>query len=352
MAQIIFRLIGNKHPQSWTLPINGATAVKPGTRQSKLINYYKGNDSIFTEDVLAENKEIKPSKIPAFVLNEIVGKTELKVNETDTNLIQLLKSHSWFGKKYDIFTLEKESEDALKEYDLKLKAAELVKDLTDIELRSKAMVVFGIEAMHWQLTVANHKLKELAFNKPEDIISKLESKNFESQYIAAQAFVEGIVKNNLGQTKVIWSDTEETIITLAVGEKGNIKLGEFLNNGSDQALSTMQVIAQKLGVEDKNIPTSTSKENSIVLLEKDKEIEKLKSELASKEKDTSKDDLIAELQAKLAEVKSIKEDEVVKTETTELTLEEAQAKFFEKFGKEPGPRYKNDIEYIKAELNK
>ncbi|KZE74352.1 hypothetical protein AV926_17665 [Myroides marinus] len=353
MAQIIFRLIGNKQPQSWSLPINGATAVKPGTRQSKLINYYKGNDSIFTEDVLAENKEIKPSKLPVFYKNDVTGKTELRVNETDTNLIQLLKAHSWYGKKYEIYSLEKESENALAEYDLKLKAADLVKDLDDLELRSKAMVVFGLHAMQWQIPVANHKLKEMAFNNPKEIINKLEAKDFESQYISAQAYVEGIVKNNQGQTKVVWTDTEETILTLAVGEVGNIELGNFLNNGSDQAVNTLQAIAHKLGIDSNTTTASVSLDDSLIK-EKDAEIKRLQEQITQKEADTSKDDLIAQLQAQLAEAsKGGNEEIVVVPETSgDLTLEEAQAKYLDKFGKEVGPRFKNDIDWIKAELAK
>lgn len=356
MAQIIFRLIGNRQPQSWTLPISGATAIKPGTKQSKLINYYKGNDSIFTEDILAQNKEIKPSKIPAFYKNDITGKTELKVNETDTNLILLLKSHSWFGKKYEIYSLEKESENALAEYDLKLKAAGLVNELDDLELRSKAMVVFGIHAMQWQTSVANHKLKELAFNDPKKVISKLESIDFESQYIAAKAYIEGVVRNNSGQTKVIWADTEETIINLAVGELGNIKLGEFLNSNSDQSLSTMQAIAQKLGIgtqQEEQTPVNTISEKE--LRAKDAKLAELEIESASKLQ--AKDDEIAQLKAQLeaANKGSVQEINTPSTQTetankAEMTLEEAQAKYFEKYQKEPGPAHKNNLEWLKSKL--
>lgn len=352
MAQIIFRLIGNKQPQSWTLPIQGATAIKPGTKQAKLINYYKGNDSIFTEDVLAVNKEAQPSRIPAFYKNDITGRTELKVDESDVNLIQLLKSHSWYEKRYEIYSLEKESENALAEYDLKLKAAELVSNLEDLELRSKAMVVFGINAMQWQISVANHKLKELAFNDPMKVISKLESIDFEAQYIAAKAYVEGVVRNNSGQTKVIWADTEETIINLAVGEVGNIKLGEFLNSNTDQSLATMQTIAQKLGIgstDKSSAPVNSVSEKE--LRAKEDQIAKLAAESANKLQEKEKE--IAQLKAALEAAKQGGVQEIVQEQDPKvaMTLEEATAKYVEKFGKEPGPNVKNDLEWILRKLS-
>ena len=337
MAKIIFVLTTGRTPQTWDLPHINIMANKPGAGK-KFINYYPGEDSIYKEDVEGKNKDIKPSEIPLFEFNSATNKTELTVDESNTNLIMYLKAHPWFGRKYDITSETIESEKLLKGYELKEKAIDLVKHVSDLETKSKAMVVFGIQALHFEVKVAEAKLKQLAFEKPEFIIGKLSGVDYESQFISAQAYIQGIVKNNMGHTMVIWGDTEQPILTLAAGETGNIKLGNFLNNGSDQALITMQTIAQKLGIgiqqeEQPSVNAVSEKE----LQAKDDEIAQLKAQLEAATKGSVQEINTPSTQAET-------------TNKVEMTLEEAQAKYFEKYQKEPGPAHKNNLEWLKSKL--
>lgn len=333
MARITFVLTTGKNPQTWDIPYRMIMADKPG-HGKKFINYYQGEDSIYQEDVEGKNKDIKPSEIPLFEFNSGTNRTELSVDESNKNLVMYLKTHPWFGKKYTITSDTIESEKLLESYESKEKAIGMVKHVSDLETRAKAMVAFGIQALHFEVKVAEAKLKQTAFENPEFIIKKLSGVDFESQYIAAQAFIEGIVKNNMGHTMVVWGDTEQPLLTLAVGETGNIKLGEFLNNGSELALTTMQTIASKLGIGETK-PIIETPNTASILSEKDAEIERLKQALEAANKGA-----VQELVPT-----PVKEE----TETT-MTLEQAMEAYVKKFGKEPGPTVKNDLEWILKKL--
>lgn len=333
-------------PETWELPFNNIMAIKPGTGQKKFIGYYPGEDSVFKEDIEKVNKELKPMEIPVFEFNKATNRTQLTVENSNTNLITYLKLHPWFNKKYTITSDEIESQKVVDEYELKFKAATLVRSDDDLELRSKALVVFGLQAIHYDIATAKAKLQVEADKQPDFVINKLSGVDFESQYISAQAYVKGIVKNNHGQTAVIWGDTENVILLLAVGEIGNIKLGEFLNSNTDQSITTLQTIAQKLGVGVK----SDAPKNTIDTSVKDAEI------AALTEQSNYKDAEIERLKAALEAANNGSLHELTTTDTTdvnpdsEMTLEEATEKYIEKFGKEPGPTVKGDLEWILKKL--
>jgi hypothetical protein len=327
------------NPTSWSVKQNGLMIEKKGVGL-KFAAYFPGQDSIFVEDI--KNKDLKPQLIPAFEFNPSTNKTELTIPNTDVNLITLLKLHPHYGKKFEVFSEEIESERALSKYNNIEKALKLLESANDLEVKAKGVVVLGVDAMHYVPSVAMSKMKEVAFNNPTQVISKIEGIDYESQFIAAKAFIERIIKTNIGHTAVVWSDTENIITTLGTGEIGVEKLGRLLAQSNEQSYNMLQIISQKLGFETQSeaqtqsAPVNTVSEKK--LKEKDAEIEKLKAELEA------------------AKQKSIQEiNPPTQTESTEqtgsdeMTLEEATEKYIEKFGKEPGPTVKGNLEWI---LNK
>jgi hypothetical protein len=332
------------NPTSWNVKQKGLMIEKPN-EGLKFAAYYPGHDSIYVEDI--KNKDIVASLIPSFEFNPSSNRTELTVPNSDVNLIKLLKLHPHYGKKFEIFSEELESTKALSKYNQIEKALEYIKSDNDLEIRAKGVVVLGVDAIHYLPSVSLAKLKEKAFSNPEVVISKINGIDYEAQFISAQAYIQGVVKNNLGHTAIVWGDSENMISPLGTGEIGNEKLGRILAQNNEQSASMLQVIAQKLGVDSNTTIADTSKDDFLIK-EKDAEIKRLQEQISQKETDTSKDDLIAQLQAQLAEVSKGGNEET----SGDLTLEDAQAKYLEKFGKEVGPRFKNDIDWIKAELDK
>lgn len=341
-------------PTSWSVKQNGLMIEKKGVGL-KFAAYYPGQDSIFVEDI--KNKDLKPQLIPAFEFNPSTNKTELTVPNTDVNLITLLKLHPHYGKKFEIFSEEIESERALSKYNNIEKALKLIESANDLEVRAKGVVVLGVDAMHYLPTVAMAKLKELAFSNPTQVISKIEGMDYESQFIAAKAFIDKIVKTNLGHTAVVWSDTENLILTLGTGEIGVEKLARLLSQNNEQSYNMLQIISQKLGIgtqqEEHTLVNSVSEKE---LQAKDAKLAELETESASKLQ--AKDDEIAQLKAQLeaANKGSVHEINTPSTQAeatnkVEMTLEEATAKYIEKFRKEPGPNVKNDLEWILRKLS-
>ncbi|MGS4345082.1 hypothetical protein ACKUSY_05620 [Myroides odoratus] len=322
-------------PTSWSVKQNGLMIEKKGVGL-KFAAYYPGQDSIFVEDI--KNKDLKPQLIPAFEFNPSTNKTELTVPNTDVNLITLLKLHPHYGKKFEIFSEEIESERALSKYNNIEKALKLIESANDLEVRAKGVVVLGVDAMHYLPTVAMAKLKELAFSNPTQVISKIEGMDYESQFIAAKAFIDKIVKTNLGHTAVVWSDTENLILTLGTGEIGVEKLARLLSQNNEQSYNMLQIISQKLGIgtqqeEQPSVNAVSEKE----LQAKDDEIAQLKAQLEAATKGSVQEINTPSTQAETAN-------------KAEMTLEEAQAKYFEKYQKEPGPAHKNNLEWLKSKL--
>ncbi|QQU04235.1 hypothetical protein [Myroides odoratus] len=325
-------------PTSWSVKQNGLMIEKKGVGL-KFAAYYPGQDSIFVEDI--KNKDLKPQLIPAFEFNPSTNKTELTVPNTDVNLITLLKLHPHYGKKFEIFSEEIESERALSKYNNIEKALKLIESANDLEVRAKGVVVLGVDAMHYLPTVAIAKLKELAFSNPTQVISKIEGMDYESQFIAAKAFIDKIVKTNLGHTAVVWSDTENLILTLGTGEIGVEKLARLLSQNNEQSYNMLQIISQKLGIgtqqeeQTPSVPVNTVSEKE--LQAKDDEIAKLRAELEAANKGS-----VHEINTPSTQAEA--------TNKVEMTLEEATAKYIEKFNKEPGPTVKGDLEWILKKL--
>ncbi|MDR2223562.1 MAG: hypothetical protein LBE34_12660 [Flavobacteriaceae bacterium] len=328
------------NPTSWSVKQNGLMIEKKGVGL-KFAAYFPGQDSIFVEDI--KNKDLKPQLIPAFEFNPSTNKTELTIPNTDVNLITLLKLHPHYGKKFEVFSEEIESERALSKYNNIEKALKLLESANDLEVKAKGVVVLGVDAMHYVPSVAMSKMKEVAFNNPTQVISKIEGIDYESQFIAAKAFIERIIKTNIGHTAVVWSDTENIITTLGTGEIGVEKLGRLLAQSNEQSYNMLQIISQKLGFETQSeAQTQSAPVNDVSdqeLKEKDAEIEKLKAELE------------AVKQKSIQEINPPTQTESTEqTVTDEMTLEEATEKYIEKFGKEPGPTVKNDLEWILKKL--
>lgn len=343
----IFVLKG-KSPQSWGLKSKGLMIDKPGFGL-KHAGYFPGQDSIFVEDIHAKNKDLKPQEVPDFTFNPATNKTELVVNNSDKNLIELLTKHPWYSKRYEIFSEEIESEKALAQFELKEKALGLLKTTNSIEIKSMAMVVFGYDAYGWVENTALSKLKQLAFESPKKIIEKLESKDFESHYIASMAYILGIVKNSIGQNTVVWTSNEQTILSVAKGENGNEKLGDFLASKTNESHATLQEIYSRIEQKNSGISAFSNQEVAGVVLEKDAALAK-------------KDQVISEKDAEIERLKAMLsnqnlEDEGKVNEVSnvdgpkESTIEDLHQIYLNKFNTEVPNRFKNDRDWILTKIN-
>lgn len=233
--KVIFRLtIEGKTPSTWELPQTNVMGIKEG-KGKKFIDYYPGEDSCFVEDIQAKNKDLKPAKVPLFQFNSQSRQTELAVEESNLALINYLKTHPWFGIKFNVFSKEKEAKESLAEFENVEKALELIKESDEIKIKAIAMAVFGLSSFYKTEYQCAAELKAKAIKDPKVIIDAMTAPNYETKFVAGLALVSDVIKINTTHTAIVWKDNDGVILHIAQGENGLDKLTNFLTNESREA---------------------------------------------------------------------------------------------------------------------
>lgn len=332
MGKITFitTLSSGHQPNSWDLPQYHVMAIKPDAGK-KFIAYYKGEDTIYTEEMYIKNKDIKPSKIPSFEYNELHKRTELNVDDSDTNLVLYLKSHPWFGKKFNITNKELEANNKLSSFVKVEQALELIKEAGADEVKATAVAVLGFNYFSKTNAECTADLKERAFKNPDDIITTMKASDYEARYISSVAFCENIIESNPTSTAIVWADNKGIIIHVAKGENGMNKLAEFLNSNTAES----EAVLQEFGIR-------------VDKLKKQKADEKFDPSAVKKEL-SDKDKEIAELKAMLAANAGTPEPEEPKKEYN--TIEEAIAAYKEQKGEDVPVAKANNLNWIVKQLS-
>lgn len=239
MKQVVFRTKGIT-PLTWRIQQSSVFADKEGRLVE--INYFKGRKSIYVED----NEGVKPTLVPLFEFNDSRNQTELIVDAADKVLIEFLKNHGHFNKRFEIFSEEAEATKQLTRFEQIDLANEKVKDLQGSELIAMAMLVFGLDSLNKDEKLLKVELRKVAFDNPQAITNKTEKSNFENVHTGSLAIAAGIVKVNNTLTSIQWTDSNKEIISIAKGEEPIEKFGEFLSSNTDEAKLVLQSIGERL----------------------------------------------------------------------------------------------------------
>lgn len=350
MGKLIFRLtVEGKTPSTWELPQSNVMGIKEG-KGKKFMNYYPGEDSCFVEDIFAKNKDLKPGKVPLFKFNAQTGHTELPVDENNVALVNYLKTHPWFGKKFNIFSKDKQAREDLALFDNVEKALELIKESDENKVKATAMAVFGLNHFYKSFTQCAAELKSKAIKEPTVIIKAIEADDYETKYVAGLAFVSGIVTLNSTHTAVVWSDNDGVILHIAQGENGLDKLAEFLRKSSAESEILLQEFQARLDKKTANVSsdldvTAKLSEKDNLLSEKDRYIKELEEKLSQK---SSTKEVTTDTESAVTE--EGKEISGKDSSVDDMTLEEAQKAYVEKTGKQLAGPYKTNLEWIKKKL--
>jgi len=330
MAKVIFRVIGEEQPLTWTVPQGRVTAVKNEDGKSKgkkFINYYPGHDSVFTEDIT--NKDVTFTKVPEFTYNALAKKTQLSFEDDDLALLNYLKTHPWYNVKYELYSAEKQAQRDIDIYERKEMALERIKVEDPTEIQALGLAIIGLDCFTWPVLTIKAKLKQLAFENPDKILNSVNASDYFARHTASLAFCANIVKNNDTHTAVVWNDHGQGVLVhVAKGENAVDKLTELLaykNKESETLLQEFQNRLDKAGANENNGASITDN----ILSAKDKEIAELKAKLAAQAGGAAKETV----------------------DTTGLSLEEASAKYKEIKGDDVPVRYKNDLAWITSKLN-
>ena len=316
MGEIIYRLKEFKQAKSFQIPLRDLTLEKFEKEFNELrsvgqrrIKYVPGANSIFEEDLKGDYKAV-----PSIWFED----GEKKVPESNILLNQILQKHPWYGVHYEVWSEEGEVNQKLAEHKKRDEVLTIINETSDDQRKAIALAVFGVIAIQWTDNKAELELREFARLKPFELKKVLESKDYESKYLAALAFNKQIVKSNLGNTAIVWNDTTQgVILDLALGENGMVKLGDFLSQNTEESMLLLSSLNQKID----RVVLSNQKESS-----KNNELEREN----------------AELRAELAKLNSGSQDQ------SEIGL--LREEYFKKTGKKVPNAFLNKEEWIREKL--
>lgn len=342
MAQqpvITFRLTTGKKEGTYSL--KGGMGKKNGI--IKQINYRRGADSPFDED--NKKSDIKPSTV-VFRHNDILADpaVEIIVPVANKALVDYLKTHSKFNKDYKIHDEEELISESLSKYEDIEKALEFIKDSDEMAIKAKAMAVFGFGLHNKSVGACKDMLKQKAHQNPKVIIDAFQAENYQSKYLAGIAFCNGIIENNSTNTAVVWSDNKGVIVTVAKGENGIDKVGEFFSVNTEESRIALQELGARIEtakqtaevkpktVVEQVIVKEDTAETIAALSEKDREIAELKALLAGQS--TSKNE----------------DSDSDVDDAPKLTLEQATAAYVKKFDKNLPFKFAKNLDWILEKL--
>lgn len=364
MKNLLFRLKGDRKPVSWSLPIKTLLLPKQdenGNSIDKRVHYMPGASSIFVEDYKGQGE----------AQDIIFEDGEIEVRPSDILKIEILKRHPWYGVHYELVDDDANASQDLEKFALQEKALDMVNIEDMVQLKAVAMVVIGQQAYSYTDLMCKAELKRKAFNDPAALIEEFNKPNYDARYIVSLAMLRGIIKTGLGNTAVVWGDTGQTIIRIAVGENPIDQMSEFISVQSEDSMITLQRLTEKA----QGVPVlSQSTQNSISqsvdntdalakkdleLSEKDKEIEELKKQLAAKQdfvpsvsSDSTKSDLeVGDGKEDLTPGEGNTESKENLTVTSDApTLDQLQEEYVKLSGGNLPPNKKNDAAWLSAKI--
>lgn len=306
----IYKQTSGKKTGSWQLPLKEVLIEKIVDGESfglSKIKYVPGMKTFFAEDI---SPELKGQGI-------WFEDGQLIVPVADVNKNNLLQTHEWFNKHYELYNKDTIDSRELVALRAKNNARKLIEESDKDKIKAIALAVFGQNAFPWGNDTCELELLKYADTNPEKLEKELKNPNYESRYLSALAISKGIVKTNVGKTAVIWGDsTQGVILHLAKGENAIQKLGELLSVNNEVS----QLILQEIGIRLEKLEVIPVKKNDF----RDDEIAKLKEELLLLKKE------------RLANV---------------MDIESASEAFKLKFDKEVPNNKKNDLDWVLNKLN-
>jgi hypothetical protein len=240
MKKIVFFLIGNSAPETWTLPQRSVLVENPETGFKQNIVYVPGADTIWKQELEKKGDILKNAKKEEIVF--VHG--TLSVSQDNKILIEYLRAHPWFGVKFNIVDKAADSKKLIEKADLIAEAVTSLKGDT-LDIKTVALLVFGDSALNEAVLELEAKVKIKAIQEPQSIIDAYSDKGeWKYKKVVALALSKEILTINTTKTAILWTDSKEPLLTLAVGQKPIDELASFIADNKNE--STLQSISLKL----------------------------------------------------------------------------------------------------------
>jgi hypothetical protein len=237
---VVFYLLNGLSPETWSLAQKDVLVKNPKTGYQEKIYYIPGAKTIWHSELEKQGDILKNYKKKNLYFVE----GTLSVDPDNLILIEYLKAHPDFNLKYAIVDKNATAQTSIDKADL-ITSAVISLQGDKLDIKTVGLLVFGEEVLLQEPKEIEAQVKQSAISNPQAIVDAYSDEGeWKYKKVVALALSKGIIKINPTKTAVLWTDTEEPILTLAVGQKPIDETGLFLSQSKNE--TTLQALALKI----------------------------------------------------------------------------------------------------------
>jgi hypothetical protein len=261
---LVFYLLNELSPETWTLAQKNILVKNPETGFLENIYYIPGTQTIWHNELQKQGDILKNYKKKSIYFVE----GTLSVQPDDLILIEYLKAHPDFKVKFSLVDKNADAQKSIDKADLITKAV-LSLQGNALDIKTVGLLVFGEGVLLQDDKEIEALVKQNAISNPQAIVDAYSDQGeWKYKKVVALALSKGIIKINPTKTAILWAETGEPILTLAVGQKPIDETGLFLSQSKNE--TTLQSLSLKL--ENKNVinveTTASQSDSDIEKLQK------------------------------------------------------------------------------------
>lgn len=271
-APSVFYLLNDLSPETWSLAQKDVLVENPKTGFLEKIYYIPGTNTIWHNELQKQGDILKDHKKKNIYFVE----GTLSVSPDDIILIEYLKTHPDFSVKYSLIDKNADAQKSIDKADLIMEAVTSLQGKT-LDIKTVGLLVFGESVLLQDDKEIEAMVKQNAISNPQAIVDAYSDKGeWKYKKVVALALSKGVIKINPTKTAVLWTDTGEPILTLAVGQKPIDEMGLFLSENKNE--TTLQALSLKL--DNKGVLTTSTA--STIQTGTESSLEKLQKEYEDK----------------------------------------------------------------------
>lgn len=265
---LVFFLLGDLSPETWSLNQKNVLVKNPKTGFLENIYYLPGTNTIWHSELQKQGDILKNYKKKSIYFVE----GTLSVSPDNLIQIEYLKTHPDFSVKYSLVDKNADAQKSIDKADLITSAVLSLQGKT-LDIKTVGLLVFGESVLLQEDKEIEAMVKQSAISNPQAIVDAYSDQGeWKYKKVVALALSKDIIKINPTKTAVLWTDTGEPILTLAVGQKPIDEMGLFLSENKNE--TTLQSLSIKLdnkvvGSTNTTATTHTGAEGSLEKLQKE-----------------------------------------------------------------------------------
>jgi len=236
----VFYLLNGLSPETWSVAQKDVLVKNPNTGFLEKIYYIPGTTTIWHSELEKQGDILKNYIKKSLYFVE----GTLSVPQDDNILIEYLKTHPDFQNKWSLVDKNADAQKSIDKADL-ITSAILSLQGNTLDIKTVGLLVFGEEVLLQEDKEIEAMVKQSAISNPQAVVDAYsEQGEWKYKKVVALALSKAVIKINPTKTAVLWADTGEPILTLAVGQKPIDETGLFLSQNKNE--TTLQALSLKL----------------------------------------------------------------------------------------------------------